>query len=168
MEEAAERKFKSKISTPGNVESFLTVSDIKRTRYAHELTVAALCRMSYKAYEEREEEELDFSYPEWQEKLKLKSATAKFWFTVIHLQELLFKFLKSIRMSQFDPYLECLRKMVDWFFALDKTNYSRWLSVHIKDLENLPADAREEFKKGNFTVKRNRRKFSAIGLDHAH
>ena len=124
--------------------------------------------MSYKAYAEREEEEIDISYPEWQEKLKLKSATAKFWFTVIHLQELLFKFLKSIRMSQFDPYLECLRKMVDWFFALDKTNYSRWLSVHIKDLENLPADAQEEFKKGNFTVKRTRCKFSAIGLDQAH
>ena len=44
----------------------------------------------------------------------------------------------------------------------------KWLSVHIKDLENLPADAKEEFKKGNFTVKRTRRKFSAIGLDHAH
>ena len=39
--------------------------DIKRTKYAHELTVAALSRMSYKAYEKREEDELEFSYPKW-------------------------------------------------------------------------------------------------------
>ena len=49
--------------------------------------------------------------------------------------------------------------------------YSRWLSVHIKDLLEIPGsheNVYEEFINGNFVVQKTNRKFSAMGLDQAH
>ena len=54
---------------------------------------------------------------------------------------------------------------------MDRTSYSRWLSVHIKDLVEIPhhhEDVYQEFLKGNFVVQKTNRKFSSMGLDQAH
>jgi len=55
-------------------------------------------------------------------------------------------------------------------FALDLTNYSRWLPVHIRDLlmlkENHPSVA--EFVRWKFVVQKTQHFFSLIALDHNH
>ena len=56
-------------------------------------------------------------------------------------------------------------------FALDQTNYARWLSVHIRDMCELPVQHRDVFQKfcdGSFMVHKTERLFSSIALDHAH
>ncbi len=55
-----------------------------------------------------------------------------------------------------------------WMFALDRTHYSRWVSVHIWDMRTLSEkhpDILEQFKSGNFVVHKTRNKFSAMALD---
>ena len=56
-------------------------------------------------------------------------------------------------------------------FALDRTNYARWLSVHIRDMVDLQNSNREvfnQFNLGKFTVKKTACKFSAMSIDQAH
>ena len=61
-----------------------------------------------------------------------------------------------------------LTEIVPWFFALDHTHYARWIPIHLCDLisrlEHHP-DVYTEFVKGNFTVSKSRRVFSAIAID---
>ena len=56
-------------------------------------------------------------------------------------------------------------------FALDLTNYSRWLPVHIRDLlilnEKHPS-VFAEFVRGKFVVQKSQHFFSLIALDHNH
>ena len=56
-----------------------------------------------------------------------------------------------------------------WMLAL---NYSRWLPVNIRDMEELPnkhPHVNEEFSKGGkFTVQKTTNTFSSIPLDQAH
>ena len=46
-------------------------------------------------------------------------------------------FMRSLRERNFDMYLDALTEFVPWFFALDHTNYARWVPVHLKDRTNL-------------------------------
>ena len=55
--------------------------------------------------------------------------------------------------------------------ALDRTNYARWLTVHVRDMvqraqQNPEVNA--EFMKGNFVVQMSRRKFSLMAKDQAY
>ena len=74
-------------------------------------------------------------------------------------------------MENFKLYKESIKSLLPWFFPLDYTNYSRWLSMHLVDmfqLEEINTDIATAFKNGMFVVKKIRRKFSSIGIDHAH
>ena len=153
------------ISTPGRVESFLKVSGIKRTRYAHQVALAALIMLAQKSYIEQTN---GISFEEWQKNREQKSPTVTFWFTVIKLETLLFTFVRSVRESNFDLFVQCLEEILPWMCVLDHTNYTRWLPVFIMDMKHLPMDVLTEFMKGNFTVKNSVRQFSALGTDQAH
>ena len=45
---------------------------------------------------------------------------------------------RSQRQSSFSMYLDVLTELVPWFFALDHTNYARWIPVHLRDITELP------------------------------
>ena len=53
---------------------------------------------------------------------------------------------------------------------MDHTNYARWASVHIRDMESLPESTKEEFiRNGKWVVsKTNKKVFSSILFDQAH
>ena len=73
-------------------------------------------------------------------------------------------------MGNFRLYKESIKRLLPWSFALDHTNYSRWLSVHLVDmfqLEKLNTDIATAFKNGMFVVNKKRRKFSLTEIDHA-
>ena len=59
-----------------------------------------------------------------------------------------------------------------WYFAMNRFNYARWLSVHIRDMSNLEEmhlDVFQQFtESGGFTVKKTTQPFSRISLDQAH
>ena len=95
----------------------------------------------------------------------------KFWSSTLDFQLTLFMFVRSIRERNFDLYRTSLIALMPWFFALDHPNYSRWLSMHIRDMNLLGMihpNTLTEFKKGHFTVRKTLNRFSAIAIDHAH
>ena len=77
-------------------------------------------------------------------------------------------FVRSHRERNFDLYINCLEKIAPLFFALDGTNYSRWLPVFLHDLKSLPSSILAQLQSGNFTVTRTKHKFSSITIDQAH
>ena len=95
----------------------------------------------------------------------------KFWSLTLKLKLLVLSFVRSIRMGNFRLYKEYIKSLLPWFFALDHTSYSRWLSVLLVDmfqLEEINTDIATAFKNDMFVENKTRRKFSSIGIDHAH
>ena len=95
--------------------------------------------------------------------------------TLFHLgicvsyDRLLLLFIRSIREGNFQQYMKSLTAIVPWMFALDHTHYSRWLSVHIRDmvsLKEMHLAIFAEFCAGKLNKTGN--KFSAMALDQCH
>ena len=111
------------------------------------------------------------SFDDWRADCERLFLQFKFWSLTLKLELLVLSFVRSIRMGSFRSYKESIKSLLPCFFALDHTNYSRWLSVHLVDmfqLEEINTDIATDFKNGMFVVKKTRRKFSSIGIDHAH
>ena len=56
---------------------------------------------------------------------------------VLKYETLVLIFVRAHREKKFHLYVEVLEKLVPLFFALDHVNYSRWLPVHIRDMNCL-------------------------------
>ena len=69
------------------IESFLSVSKVKRSRYTHQVLLAALVTMARIAYKSQISDQL---YDQWRNNLCKDFAIASYWFTVIDLEILLF------------------------------------------------------------------------------
>ena len=159
---------KAKLDTTGRIESYLIGSKVKRTRYAHQVSLASLVHLSVIAFQDQDEIK---SYLEWKASARAKSVSTEYWFTVMEMEALYFMYLKSLRTGDFHSFLDCLKCMLPWFFALDHTQYARWMSVLVQDLLCLEMKQSEMYAalvKGYFTVRKNSRVFSNMGIDQAH
>ena len=164
------------VSSAGKAESFLHSSHVTRTRYAHEVTVASLYvlqRQAHMAYQIacQEEGKVVKSFDDWCLDKAAAHPQFKYWHLVMKLELIVLAFVQSLRSSDFTMYFDALVRLVPWFFALDRPNYSRWLSVHIRDMQSLPSThpaVVEQFKAGKFTFRKSCRSFSALPLDQTH
>ena len=80
-------------------------------------------------------------------------------------------YVRSLREANFSMYQDALTELLPWFFALDHTNYARWIPVHLRDmaeLANKHPDVFTEFRNGHLTVQTTKGMFSTIPLDQAH
>ena len=127
---------KSNVSTAGKIESFLKGNHVKRSRYAHQLSLASLVKLAKIAFDKQT---VHTSYNDWKNSLSKKCATANYWFTVIDLEKKLFMFVRSLREAKFHLFVSCVDDLIPWLFALDHVNYARWLPVFVHDLKQLPA-----------------------------
>ena len=55
----------------------------------------------------------------------------------MELEALLLELVESLRKSDFTMFVNTLEETAPWVFALDHTNYARWLPVFIEDLKRL-------------------------------
>ena len=163
------------VASPGVANSFLTASHITRTRRAHQVTAASLYLLMKKAYEEhRKTEETDEparAFDEWKEEKMKKCPQFLYWATVLDFELVCLQLVRAIREADFSLYLKAIRELLPWMFALDSHNYARWLSVHYRDMCELPLKhpaVYAEFHNGSFVVHKTKRLFSSIALDHAH
>ena len=113
------------ISTTGRIESFLSGKKVKRTRYAHQVCLATLIKLAEEAFEEQEEFN---NFDVWRESKTKENANLCFWFHAIELETLLFFFTKSLRDADFRLFVQCIKDIMPWMFALDHTLYARWMS----------------------------------------
>ena len=134
-------------TSPRKTDSFLScagVAGIKRSRYGHQVSLAALVTLANEAFQAQS----DFrNYKDWKEDLKGRSATATYWFTVIELEMLLFSFVHCLRQSDFNLFTVSFEAMLPWIAALDHSDYLRWGCIFLCDMHRLPASVADEFAK---------------------
>ena len=115
---------KAEVATSGRSESLLKSFHVKRTRYAHEVSLAALSILRNDAYNAINENN-DASLEAWMLRLCSESAQLLYWNTAIELESLLLTYVRSIRESNFQLFIQTLREICPWLFPLDLTNYYR-------------------------------------------
>ena len=160
----------------GKAQSFIGVHHICRTRYIHQVSVAALYSLLTKAYESHVHQAVihmgaALPFQIWLAKLRKDQPQAEYWFKAMELDLLILEFVKSCRQADFNLYIETLNSLMPWVFALDHTHYARNLPVHLRDMMTLKVQhpaVYEEFKCGRFVGQKTRRAFSSIPRDQMH
>eukprot|EP00112_Aurelia_sp_Birch-Aquarium-sp1_P023888 Seg731.3 transcript_id=Seg731.3/GoldUCD/mRNA.D3Y31 product="hypothetical protein" protein_id=Seg731.3/GoldUCD/D3Y31 len=127
---------KAEVNTPGRAESFLSGKQVKRSRYAHQVSCAGLHLLLQDAFVR---DGSDLPLEQWISAKVETSIQFKYWYTVVELEATLLLLVQSIRQSNFIMFISALEQLVPWMFALDHTNYARWLPIFIADLQQLPA-----------------------------
>ena len=88
-----------------------------------------------------------------------KSPTFYYWDTVLRFELLGLIFVRAHRECR---SIESYSSVV---FSLDHHNYARWIPIHIRDMESLPASVHQEFEKhGYWVVQKTSNHFSAIPI----
>ena len=95
------------------------------------------------------------------------SPTYKFWDMIMEMELKVLAFVKAHRENNFALYVETLESLAPWSFALDHTNYARWLPIHIRDMKCLPRPVQESFRKC-WVISKSSNTFSSIPIDQAH
>ena len=89
----------------------------------------------------------------------------------MQLETLLLSLIKSLRTFNFPMFISSLKKIAPWMFAMDHTNYVRWLPIFIHDLKSLQSNhpgVYKEFYQGKFTINKSEYPFSSMGIDQVH
>ena len=159
------------IASSGTADSILKASHLTRTRHAHQLSALALAKLQQDAFlgMVTEKPHDDQTKDAWRQDMISKSPTFQYWDTILNMEILGLIFVRAHREQDFPLYVETLKALVPWFFALDHQNYARWIPVHIRDMESLPASIHKEFEEhGHWVVAKTANRFSSIPIDQAH
>ena len=131
-----------------------------------------LKKKAYSAYKDKlEETEQNLTFEDWENTMEKKSPHFLFWGLVLHLELTCLRLVRAFREANFALYVDAIRQILPWLFAMDHTNYSRWLAVHYRDMQVLSSkhpDVYKHFSDGALVVHKTNRAFSSIVLDHAH
>lgn len=79
-------------------------------------------------------------------------------------------YIRAEREGLWPLHLSVTAQMAPYFFAVDRTNYARWLPVYLGDTSQLPVTAseiHEEFVSGNHSISRSTQPFSQVWTDMA-
>ena len=159
------------IASSGTADSILKASHLTRTRHAHQVSALALSKLQQDAFlgMVTEKPHDDQTKDVWRQDMISKSPTFQYWDTILNMEILGLIFVRAHREQNFPLYVESLKALVPWFFALDHQNYARWIPVHIRDMESLPASIHKEFEEhGHWVVPKTTNRFSSIPIDQAH
>ena len=140
------------IVSSGRANSVIHASHLKWTRQSHEVSAVAFSKLKAQA---NIEEETESTFAEWNAEQCQKSLTYFFWDLILRLQMCILTFVRLHRERNCHLYVNILEKLAGLFFALDATNYLRWLPCHTRDSKNLPASVKKICKKIQFDCNRS-------------
>jgi len=113
----------SGINTPGTAESFLTAGHVRRCRHAHELTAASLFvlqQRAYVAYRNTQSAGGDvITFEDWYTKQMHEQPQFAYWTLVLEFELAVLSFVRSLRTSNFQLYIDSLSKLAPWFLPRD-------------------------------------------------
>ncbi|XP_065885996.1 uncharacterized protein [Dysidea avara] len=109
----------------------------------------------------------EVSFEEWKQTMIKNCPTFQYWDLVLEFEILALIFIRAHRINDFNLYLESLKALTPWFFSLDHINYARWIPIHIRDMESLSDNFRNEFEKC-WVLRKTHSKFSCIPIDQGH
>ena len=94
---------------------------------------------------------------------------AKFWQSYLDLVGLLLNVIRATREGNWEVHMSCPRKMLPWIFAMDHTNYSRYVPLYWWDMHQLHIthpEVNTQMQLGEFAVQRTSHKpFSQLSVD---
>ena len=99
------------VASPGIAESFLTASNVTRTRQAHQITACGLYLLMKEAYQDfcsADSGQSALSFEDWCQKRKVESPQFEFWITVLDFDRTVFILIRYFREGDFDLYHEAL------------------------------------------------------------
>ena len=111
------------------------------------------------------------SFEDWRTDREKEIPQSRYWSITLKLEFLVLSFVRSIRTGDFTSYKRSIKCLLPWFFALDHPHRARRLSVYVMDMIQLGETNPEietAFENGLFVINKTRKKFSSIGIDHAH
>lgn len=84
-------------------------------------------------------------------------------------ETLVLMLVRAHRERDFALFVDVLELLTPLFFALDHTNYARWVPVHIKDMKSLPESLKREFQDNHhWVLSKTGKRFSSMPLDQVH
>lgn len=95
-------------------------------------------------------------------------ATAQFVLMYIKYFEYYQLFEYALRTNDFEMYITAAKKMCPLFFALNHSNYARWLTKHIDDLVNIDEShpgLKKHFEDGALSIRRTPKNFCRSPID---
>jgi len=138
----AQALVQANIATVGTADSLYRATHVMRTRKAHQITAAALYILQHRAYDHYKvisagngQPPIDFEA--WCDERTWSCPQFHYWAIAMALVICILIYVRSLREADFAVYLDALTELVLWFFALDHTNYARWISVHLRDMAEL-------------------------------
>ncbi len=162
------------VTTEGRVDGIQRGSQTSRAQWAHQVSAAALYTLrkeAYDTYKENTDVDVMLSFSDWCKGMESQHPQFCYWNMTLQLENLFLAQLRSQRSANFDLYVEVLGKIIPWMFALDHYHYSRWLTVHVRDLVKLEQNCpsiHQDFFHGSFVTQKTCHKFSALAHDHVH
>ena len=93
-----------------------------------------------------------------------------FW-SYLSMVDLLLTFVRSLREANWTLHCACLRLMLPYMFAFDRTNYARYMTMYwceMSALRQTHPEAYRQLMNGNFAVQRSSsNSFSQVAVDQA-
>ncbi|KAK7467983.1 hypothetical protein BaRGS_00036789 [Batillaria attramentaria] len=83
--------------------------------------------------------------------------TYAFWSSYLDMVQLMLLFLRASREGNWSLHLAAVHRMLPWFFALDRVNYARYMSIYYREMVALPAthpSTHAHLLDGQFSVQR--------------
>jgi len=122
----------AQVLTSGRAQSVLDEHHIKRTRYAHQVSLVSLYLLQLRSYtvycssvqgppESREM---------WIQRCRSDNPMFMFWAAIMDLELLMCRFIRSLREGDFPLYVQVCDELCSWFHVMDHTNYARWLPLY--------------------------------------
>lgn len=100
----------------------------------------------------------------------LTTPMAIFWNSYINMVSLLLHLIRSTRVGNWQLHVACIRDLIPWLFAYDRTNYSRYLPVYWCEVELLSQthpQAYNSLSQGEFAIQRGTHAFAQVPRDQA-
>ena len=101
---------------------------------------------------------------------KAKSKLFSFWEEYIAMVMILLQFIKAECTGNWNLHLSSTAAMIPHFFAMDRTNYARWMPIYLADMHKLEErhpQVFQEFSAGKQSISRSQQPFAQVWTDKA-
>ena len=106
-------------------DSLVTVKEMKRATYCFQAGACVIYSKLKQAHMDSVNNELILL---WLANKSKVNEMCFYWKLTVELTFDLLVFIRSLQEGKYPLYIDSLRKLIHWYFALDHYNYARWLS----------------------------------------